>query len=166
MLSNFQNKKNNNLQREEKQFIVFSISGENFGVGVNQIRQIIPVMESTHVPNAPSFVKGVIDLRGDIIPIVNLREKLSFKDNDIQDKNSKIIIVELNKNIIGMEVDSVSEMMRVYADEISEAPKIVKGISKNYLDGVVKHNNRLLILLDLSRTLSDKEIMELDNIES
>src|SRR5690554_5352907 len=100
MLSNFQNKKTNNVQRKEKQFIVFSIDGEKFGVEVNHIKQIIPVMEHTHIPNAPSFVKGIINLRGDIIPIINLRERLSFQLENENLKNAKIIIVELDNNLI------------------------------------------------------------------
>lgn len=165
MLSNFQNKKSNQVQREEKQFIVFSINKERFGVDVSQIKQIIPVMESTNIPNAPSFVKGVIDLRGDIIPIVNLREKLSYSNSSSQNKDTKIIIVELDNNIIGMEVDSVTEMMRVYVDEINEPPTMVKGINSNYLYGVAKFQESLLILLDLSKILSEKEITELDKID-
>ncbi|NLM98115.1 MAG: purine-binding chemotaxis protein CheW [Halanaerobiaceae bacterium] len=165
MLSNFQDKKRSTFQREEKQFIVFSIGEEKFGVDVSQIKQIIPVSEYTLVPNAPSFVRGVIDLRGDIIPIVNLKSRLALKGIGSQAKEPKIIIVELDNNIIGMEVDSVSEMIRVYLDEINEAPDIVKGINRDYLYGVTKWGEHLLILLDLGKILSKQEISELDKID-
>ena len=165
MLSNFQNKKNNRVQREEKQFIIFTIGEEKFGVDVKQIKQIIPLSETTYIPNAPSFVRGVINLRGDIIPIVELKEKLSLKAEKSEGKDAKIIIVELDNNNIGMQVDSVTEMMRLYSDEIADPPKIVKGINHNYLKGVGKLNDELLIILDLSSILSDDEIKELDNID-
>lgn len=165
MLSNFQNKKNNNVQREEKQFIVFTIDDEKFGVDVKQIKQIIPISETTHIPNAPSFVEGVINLRGDIIPIIDLKSKLSLQVKGINEKEGKIIIVELDNNNIGMKVDSVSEMIRIYEDEIAEPPKIVKGINRNYLKGLGKLNDKLLLLLDLNRILTDDEIKELDNID-
>ncbi len=165
MLSNFKNKKDSNLQREEKQFIVFTINDEKFGVDVKQIKQIIPLSETTHIPNAPSFVEGVINLRGDIIPIIDLKCKLSLELKSINKKEGKIIIVELDDNNIGMKVDSVSEMMRIYQDEIAEPPKIVKGINRNYLKGLGKLNDRLLILLDLNKILSEDEMKELNNID-
>lgn len=165
MLSNFQDKKRSTIQRKEKQFIVFSIGDEKFGVDVAQIKQIIPVFDYTLVPNAPSFVRGVIDLRGDIIPIINLKERLSFREIGRESRDSKIIIVDLDNNIIGMEVDSVSEMIRVYLDEINEAPDIVKGINRDYLYGVTKMGEHLLVLLDLGKILSKKEILELDKID-
>lgn len=165
MLSNFQNKKNNRVQREEKQFIIFTIGKEKFGVDVKQIKQIIPLSETTYVPNAPSFVKGVINLRGDIIPIVDLKEKLSLQVENTEGKDGKIIIVELENNNIGMQVDSVTEMMRLFTDDIADPPKIVKGINSNYLKGVGKLNEELLIILDLSSILSDNEIKELDDID-
>ena len=72
MLSNFKNNKKTNVQQEEQQFVVFSVGKEKFGVDVNQIKQVIPVMETTYIPNSPAFVKGVINLIGDIIPIIDL----------------------------------------------------------------------------------------------
>ncbi|MFP4660982.1 MAG: chemotaxis protein CheW [Halanaerobiales bacterium] len=165
MLSNFQNRKNTSPKREEKQFIVFSLGEEKFGVDVKQIKQIIPMDESTHIPNAPSFVKGVINLRGDIIPIVELKEKLTLEIDSAVSKEGKIIIVELDNNSVGMQVDSVSEMMRIYEDEIADPPGIVKGINRNYLKGVGKLNDKLLILLDLDKIFSEEEMKELDNFE-
>ncbi|MFP4015924.1 MAG: chemotaxis protein CheW [Halanaerobiales bacterium] len=165
MLSNFQNKKNTGSKREEKQFIVFSLGEEKFGVDVKQIKQIIPMDESTHIPNAPSFVKGVINLRGEIIPIVDLKQKLTVVADTIVSKEGKIIIVELDSNSIGMQVDSVSEMMRIYEDEIADPPRIVKGINRNYLKGVAKLDDKLLILLDLDKILSEEEMKELDNFD-
>ncbi|MFW5971996.1 MAG: chemotaxis protein CheW [Bacillota bacterium] len=164
MLSNFKNKKNKSIQKNELQFIVFSLMGEKFGVDVKQIKQIIPTTEYTHIPNSPEFIRGVINLRGEIIPIVDLRRRLSLDEDEVDD-DAKIIIVELQNNSIGMQVDSVSEMIRIYEDDISAPPKIVKGINSQYLKGVGKVNDKLLILIDLNKILTNQEVEELDKLE-
>lgn len=166
MLSNFKNKKNNTIQQEEKQFVVFNIGEEKFGVDVNQIRQIIPVMEFTVIPNSPSFVKGVINLRGDIIPIIDLGKKLSLNREKSLEEKGKIIIVELDKTTnVGMLVDTVTEMIRINADEIATNSEIMKLVNTDYLQGVAKIDDHLLILLNLNKILSTQELLELGNIE-
>jgi len=165
MLSNFQNKMDRMVQREELQFIVFSVGDEKFGVDVKQAREIIPSTELTKVPNSPDFVLGVINLREEIIPIIDLKKKLRLNSDSRSNKDEKIIIVELDNNLIGMKVDNVSEMIRLYTSDIADPPKIVKGINRDYLSGVGKLGDKLLILLDLDKILSQKEIDELDKME-
>jgi purine-binding chemotaxis protein CheW len=166
MLSNFKNKKKTNVQQEEQQFVVFSVGKEKFGVDVNQIKQVIPVMETTYIPNSSAFVKGVINLRGDIIPIIDLAGKLSLQRVEVDEEKKRIIIVEL-KDIqnVGMLVDNVTEMIRIDADEISDAPDLVKAVHSDYIQGVAKVNNQLLILLNLNKVLTSEELIELGNIE-
>src|SRR5690554_2276830 len=165
MLSNFQNKSQKTEQREEKQFIVFTIGDERFGVDVNQAREIIPSTDITRVPNSRDFVTGVINLREEIIPIIDLQKKLALNMSSARDIDEKIIIIELDNSLIGMEVDNVSEMLRLSISDIAAPPKIVKGINRNYLSGVGKLEDKLLILLDLSKILSAEEIEELDKME-
>lgn len=165
MLSNFQNKKNKKTKRRENQYIVFSLTDEQFGVNVKQAKEIIPVNQFTHIPNSPDYVMGVIDLRGEIIPIIDLKKKLGLSVNNLETENQKIIIVEINNSFIGMLVDNVNEMLRMYEDEIAKAPNITKGINKNYITGVGRMNNELLILLDLDKILSEEEMLELDNMD-
>jgi purine-binding chemotaxis protein CheW len=153
------------VQREELQFIVFSVGDEKFGVDVKQAREIIPSTELTKVPNSPDFVLGVINLREEIIPIIDLKKKLRLNSDSRSNKDEKIIIVELDNNLIGMKVDNVSEMIRLYTSDIADPPKIVKGINRDYLSGVGKLGDKLLILLDLDKILSQKEIDELDKME-
>ncbi|MFI5358714.1 MAG: chemotaxis protein CheW [Halanaerobiales bacterium] len=166
MLSNFNNRKKNDIQKEEKQFIVFTVGEERFGVDVNQIKQVIPVMETTFIPNSPSFVKGVINLRGDIIPVIDLAEKLSLKRSQVEEEKKRIIIVELDEiSNMGMLVDTVTEMIRIDAREITDASEIVKAVHSDYLQGVAKINNQLLILLNLNKVLTTEELIELEKIE-
>ncbi len=165
MLSNFHNKMDRTVQKEEIQFIVFTIGDEKYGVDVKQAREIIPSTKLTKVPNSPDFVLGVINLREEIIPIIDLKKKLRLTSDSQVKKEEKIIIVELDNSLIGMKVDNVSEMIRLYTSDIAEPPKIVKGINRDYLSGVGKLGDRLLILLNLDKILSQKEIEELDKME-
>ncbi len=165
MLSNFQNKTSKITQKEEKQFIVFTVCGEKFGVDVRQAREIIPSTDFTRIPNSPEFVMGVINLREEIIPIIDLKKKLRLSTKNPDNLDEKVIIVELDDTLIGMQVDSVSELMRLYTSDIAEPPKIVKGINRDYLSGVGKLGDKLLILLDLNKILSQREIEELDKME-
>jgi len=166
LLSNFKNRKKDDIQQEERQFIVFTVGQERFGVDVNQIKQVIPVMEATHIPNSPSFVKGVINLRGDIIPIIDLADKLSLKQSQVDEEKKRIIIVELDEiSNIGMLVDTVTEMIRIHADKITDAPEIARAVHTDYIQGVAKIDKQLLILLNLNKVLTTEELIELGKIE-
>lgn len=164
MLSKFKNKNKEVIQNLETNFIVFVIGEKEFGVDVKQAREIIPTTELTVIPNSPDFLKGVLSLRGDIIPIIDLRKKLSLSGSS-NNQNDKIIIVELDQNLIGMQVDDVREMMRISADKIAAPPRIVRGINSDYLSGVGKLEDRLLILLNLDKILSEEEIRKLDKMD-
>lgn len=164
MLSKFKNKTEKTNHNVEMNFIVFVIGEKEFGVDVKQAREIIPTTELTVIPNSSDFLKGVLNLRGDIIPIIDLRKKLSLQgSSNYQD--DKIIIVELDQNLIGMQVDDVREMMRISADKIATPPRLVQGINSDYLSGVGKLEDRLLILLNLDKVLSEEELRKLDKMD-
>ncbi len=163
MLSKF-NKEEKVQQKEEKQYIVFFVNEKQFGVDVGQAREIINKQELTYIPNAPDFIQGVINLRGEIIPIIELKNRLNLSTGD-HSREEKIIIVELDGTLLGMQVDDVKEMIRLNVEDIADPPEIVKGVNRNYLSGVGKLGDKLLILLNLDRVLSSKEIEELDELE-
>lgn len=165
MLSNLNKKAAKTVQIEEKQFIVFLIGEEQFGVDVKQAREIITTTDLTFVPKAPDFVKGVINLRGEIIPIIDLKRRLGLNGSTGDVENQKIIVVELDNSLIGMQVDDVKEMIRLYKKDIATPPKIVKGINRDYLSGVGKLEDKLLILLNLNKILSEEEFLKLDRME-
>ncbi len=164
MLSNFKNKEEQTLQKEEKQYIVFVIGKEEFGVDVKQAREIITTTDFTIIPKVPQFVKGVINLRGEIIPIIDLRKKLDLAGETSAD-DKKVIIVELDHCLIGMQVDDVKEMIRINLDDIVEAPSIIKGIKRDYVSGVGKLQDKLLILLNLTCILSEQEMQIIDEMD-
>jgi len=139
------------------QLVSFNIGSEEFGVDILKVQEINRMVEITKVPQAPHFVEGVINLRGKVIPIVDLRKRFNL-DIKEYDKNTRIVVVDINGNIMGMVVDSVSEVLRLPSSTIEPAPEIVTGINSEYIRGVAKLDDRLLIFLDLSKVIDVSEL--------
>jgi len=138
------------------QLVTFHIGDEEFGVEILKVQEIIRMMGITRVPKAPEFVEGVINLRGKVIPIIDLRKRFGMAAQD-HDKHTRIIVIEVNSVIVGFVVDSVSEVLRVPSSTVEPPPAIISGIESEYISGVGKLADRLLILLDLDRLLSKGE---------
>jgi len=138
------------------QLVTFSIGGEEFGVDILKVQEIIRMLDITRVPKAPDFVEGVINLRGKVIPIIDLRKRFGLASKG-HDKNTRIIVIDINDMIVGYIVDSVSEVLRIPADTVEPPPPVVAGLDSEYISGVGKLDDRLLIFLDLDRLLSQEE---------
>lgn len=138
------------------QMVSFSLGGEEFGVDILVVQEINRMINITKVPKSPEFVEGVINLRGRVIPIINLRKRFALPDKE-KDKSTRIVVVNIEGNILGMVVDSVSEVLRLPADTIEPPPPMVSGMESEYIKGVGKVGDKLLILLDLNKLLSQKE---------
>ncbi|GAB7078464.1 chemotaxis protein CheW [Megalodesulfovibrio paquesii] len=145
------------------QLVTFSIGDEEFGVDILKVQEIIRTMEITKVPRAPEFVEGVINLRGKVIPILDLRKRFGLSSRE-HDKHTRIIVIEINNMIVGFVVDSVSEVLRIPASTVEPPPPVVAGLESEYISGVGKLEDRLLILLDLDRLLSREEKSALNKI--
>jgi len=142
------------------QLVSFKIGAEEFGIEILKVNEINRMMSITKVPNAPSFVDGVVNLRGRVIPVINLRTKLSLPRIEY-DRNSRIIVVELNNKTIGFIVDEVSEVLRIPVSITEKPPEMVSGINAAFITAIGKLEDRLLILLDLEKILGESEGMEL-----
>jgi purine-binding chemotaxis protein CheW len=144
----------------EQQLVVFTLGGEEFGVDIKQVREIIRKEDITPIPNAPEFVKGVINLRGKITTIIDLRKKLGLPEKeDIDEQQKRVIVVEMDGNTFGMAVDAVAEVMRLSESNIDDVPSMIKeNIGTKYLTGVGKLDDRLLILIDLKNVLNEEEV--------
>ena len=143
------------------QLVSFKIGNEEFGVDINRVQEINRMMKLTEVPNSPDFVDGVINLRGRVIPVVDLRTRLNMVRAE-HNSNTRIIVVELNSNTVGFIVDEVSEVLRI-PKEITEAPPdMVGGVDSDYITSIGKLEDRLLILLDLEKILSTAEFNVLE----
>jgi purine-binding chemotaxis protein CheW len=137
--------------RGEAQIVVFKLEGENYGIEIGQVREIIRKREITQVPRQPPYVEGVINVRGTIIPVVNLKKRFGFQGD--ASKYSHTIIVESVHGLVGMLVDAVSEVIRVYPDQIHSAPSMMTGTSYDYLQGICRLGDELLIYLDVSKVV-------------
>lgn len=139
------------------QLVTFSIGEEEFGVDILKVQEIIRTMEITKVPRAQEFVEGVINLRGKVIPIIDLRRRFGLVSKP-HDKHTRIIVIEINQMIVGFVVDSVSEVLRIPASTVEPPPPVVAGLESEYISGVGKLHDRLLILLDLDKLLSSADL--------
>ena len=138
------------------QLVSFKIGDEEFGVDILKVQEINRMLEVTRVPNAPEFVDGVINLRGKVIPIIALRRRFGMARKE-HDKNTRIVVVELDGKIVGFVVDAVSEVLRIPRSVTELPPPIVAGIEAEYITAVGKLEDRLLILLDLEKVLTVAE---------
>ncbi len=139
------------------QLVSFNIGSEEFGVDILKVQEINRMAEITKVPQAPHYVEGVINLRGKVIPIVDLRKRFGLEIKEY-DKNTRIVVVDIEGNVMGMVVDSVSEVLRLPTNTIEPPPEIVTGINSEYIKGVAKLEDRLLIFLDLSKVIDVSEM--------
>jgi purine-binding chemotaxis protein CheW len=138
------------------QFVTFSLNEEEYAVDILNVQEINRITEITKVPNSPVFVEGVINLRGKVIPVVNLRKKFGLEDKATDD-TSRIIIMEINGITNGLIVDSVSEVLRVPSSIIEPPPPMSSDVSSNYIKGIAKLEERLIVLLDIDRLIGIEE---------
>ncbi|ADL12490.1 chemotaxis protein CheW [Acetohalobium arabaticum] len=151
------------MSEETQQLIVFNLSGEEFGVKITKVQEIIRMKEITELPNSSEFMAGIINLRGDIISVIDLRNKFGVTQEET--KKTRIIIVEMDDQDVGLIVDSVSEVLRINSENIEDAPDRIAGIKQDYLKGIGKIDERIIILLDLDKLLTAEEKIELENID-
>jgi len=145
------------------QLVSFMIGEEEYGVDILLVQEIIRMLQVTKVPNAPDFVDGVINLRGRIIPVIDLRCKLGIERKE-HDKNTRIVVVEVSGKTVGFIVDAVTEVLRI-PESITEAPpEIVTGINSEFIKAVGKLEDRLLILIDIEKVLSGSEKLEIQKV--
>jgi purine-binding chemotaxis protein CheW len=138
------------------QVIGFRIHDQEFGINIYQVQEVYKMQEITNVPNSPEFVAGVINLRGKVIPVVDIRKYFSI--NHPPESNARIIITEIKKRTIGIIVDEVSEVLKIPSGCIEPPPDLTISVKSGYITGVAKLRGRLLILLDMNSMFSDEEI--------
>ena len=141
----------------EGKFLTFVLGSEVYGIEILKVREIIKLMDITTVPRTPDYLKGVINLRGKVIPIVDLRSKFSMPEVE-HTQETCIIVVEVNKTSIGIIVDSVSEVSNIKSGEIEDAPHLGQDIDTNFILGLGKTKERIVILLDIEQVLSSEEL--------
>ena len=153
------------INMAENQYVVFKLNNEEFGIDIMNVKEIIPYQESTQIPNSPDFIEGVINYRGNVIPIINLNKRFKLNVNEITG-DTRIIVISLGEKEVGFIVDEASQTIRLEKEQIDPTPDIISDVDRRYIIGVGKvDESRLLILLDLEKILSNKEIEVIETLE-
>jgi purine-binding chemotaxis protein CheW len=144
------------------QLVGFRLAEEEYAVEIAKVREIILPEEITRVPQTPAYLKGLINLRSTVIPVVDLRLRFGFDEREPTD-STRVVVVNIRGKTMGLIVDAVSEVLRVARDQIAAPPPTVAAPERQYLTGLVKLENRLLILLDVDKILNDDETIAAEN---
>lgn len=149
--------KKGETQHELIQLVSFNLGAEEYAVEVLKVREIIRMTPITHVPNTPSSVEGIINLRGKVIPIISLRNRFGMCGTE-EDQHTRIMVMDIDGKLMGFIVDGVSEVIRISSGEIQPPPSIAAGgIDQDFICGVIKHGEQLLLMLQLDRMFSSEE---------
>jgi purine-binding chemotaxis protein CheW len=140
----------------EVQVVTFTLGKEEYAIDILQVQEIVMMTDITRMPRAPRFIEGIVNLRGQMIPIIDMRKRFDLAEAE-HDAETRIIIVEIGGELVGMVVDGVREVIRLPDSAISPPPPMIQGISAEYLNGIGQIGERLLIMLDLGKILSADE---------
>ena len=161
MAENFVQEKDRANSTGSMQLVSFKLSDETYGIEITKIREIILVGEITRVPETPHYIKGLINLRSSVIPVIDLRARFSLSENELT-QDSRIMVLNVGRRTIGIVVDSVNEVLRVSEDQISPAPPTVASLGNQYMTGLVRLDEQLLILLDVDRLFGEEAAAAMD----
>ena len=138
------------------QWVTFRLYNETYGINVMQVQEVLRISEIAPVPGAPPYVLGIINLRGNVVTVIDTRSRFGLPAGDIDDA-SRIVIIESEKQVVGILVDSVAEVVELRGSEIDSAPNVGNEDSSKYIQGVATRENDLLIVVDLNKLLSEEE---------
>jgi purine-binding chemotaxis protein CheW len=156
-----------NIPEKEGKYLTFALSDEEYGIGILKIKEIIGMMPITTIPQTPPFLKGIINLRGKVIPVIDLRLRFDMDSIEYNERTC-IIVVEINADKViiqlGIVVDSVCEVLNILREDIEEPPKFGTKLSTEYISGVAKVAGAVKILLNIEKILNEEEIDSLDEV--
>ena len=145
---------------EHRQCVTFRLDEEVYGINVMLVQEVLRVTDIAPVPGAPNYVVGIINLRGNVVTVIDTRMRFGLPPRDMQDA-TRIVIIETEHQTVGIIVDSVSEVVDIYSNEIETAPNVGNDETARYIEGVVSRGDQLLILVDLNKLLTDDEWAEM-----
>ena len=145
------------------QWVTFKLDNETYGINVMRVQEVLRYTEIAPVPGAPSYVLGIINLRGNVVTVIDTRQRFGLMNAEISD-NTRIVIIEADKQVVGIMVDSVAEVVYLRQSEIETAPNVGNEESAKFIQGVCNKNNELLILVELDKMMSEEEWAELESI--
>ncbi|MGI6586821.1 MAG: chemotaxis protein CheW [Gracilibacteraceae bacterium] len=137
-----------------KQFVIFKLDNEEYGIDILRVKEIKEMMSITRIPKAAHYVRGVINLRGEVIPVIDLRKRFNLDEGN-EDDNTRIIIVSVDDIVVGLIADYSSEVVEISSNAIEEAPDGAGTVDRNYISGIGKVGERLIILLDVVKLITN-----------
>lgn len=150
----------------EKQYLTFNIEEETYGLFLKDSKEIIKTPKITNVPNTEDYIIGVINLRGQVVPVVNLKKKLNLAKEDENIEEKKIIVTNIKDIIIGVLVDSVREVVTLNVDNIEEMTDSRRGLKENFIEGVANYEENLLVIINIEKILfGDRENQEAEEVK-
>jgi purine-binding chemotaxis protein CheW len=156
----------NTVKNEEDpmlQWVTFRLDGETYGINVMQVQEVLRYTEIAPVPGAPHYVVGIINLRGNVVTVIDTRHRFGLPTAEITDQ-TRIVIIEAENHVVGILVDAVAEVVYLRLSEIETAPNVGNDESAKFIQGVCNKNDQLLILVELNKLLNDQEWTEIDEI--
>lgn len=145
------------------QYVTFQLGGETYGISILKLNEIIAYQSCTTIPNVPSFIKGVLNLRGIVVPVIDLRERFGMEVKEY-DQFTVIMILDVSGRIMGLVVDAVSDVITLNRESIKPRPHFSTGISTEFISGMGIKDDKFVILLDVDRLLSDEELNMVDGV--
>lgn len=163
-MSDDRNSSNTAVNSDEVlQWVTYKLGEETYGINVMQVQEVLRHTEIAPVPGAPDYVLGIINLRGNVVTVIDTRSRFGLPSSDISD-NTRIVIIESDDQVVGILVDSVAEVVYLRSSEIDSAPNVGTEESAKFIQGVSNRDGELLILVDLNKLLNDEEWSEITNI--
>jgi len=147
----------------EKQYVIFKLNREEYGVAISHVQEITEIKSITTVPNTPPFVEGIINLRGKIVPIVSIKKRFDLPQQGEMEEQ-RIIIINLSEKQVGFIVDDASQVLTLDEDQIENPPELIAGIDRNYIIGIGKVEEKIIVLLDLEKILTEQEQKEIEEM--
>lgn len=148
------------MKEQEIKVLIFSINGEFYATNIMEVERILGYEKSTKIPDSPQFVEGVINYEDKILPVITLSKRFNLPSSEIEE-GTKIIVAKQNHGEIGIIVDFVSEVRDVRIDDIENSPEIITGISKRYIEGLIKIDGKIVIYLNISAILTEEEKIQI-----
>lgn len=145
------------------QYVTFQLGSETYGISILKLNEIIAYQSCTTIPNVPSFIKGVLNLRGIVVPVIDLRERFGMDTKDY-DQFTVIMILDVAGRIMGLVVDAVSDVITLNREDVKPRPHFSSGISTEFIAGMGIKDNKFVILLDVDKVLSDEELNMVDGV--
>ncbi|GAM08817.1 chemotaxis protein CheW [Geobacter sp. OR-1] len=141
------------------QMVSFTVGDEEFCVDILKVQEIIRMVKITHMPNAPEYVEGIINLRNKVIPVIDFRKKMHFSGGTaLNEQERRIVVVSFGKTLVGLIVDKVSQVMKISPDHITSTPEVIKGYDSECLMGIGRVNEKLIVLLDLDKMFRQEDM--------